>query len=178
MLYGVAGGIAAYMFSRRRLQLTASAPDPAAANLDDLLAPDPADPVQSMDALDQLDLDDLDVDALSMAEGTGEFERATVESSEDTSLDALEPSGGDAGNFYGVHTPHPEGRLLPDDDRAMNDGQNWLEALETSAVENGPLPGEALDSIVDDEDIYELPRPSESEDMPVADRGSGGPAGI
>jgi hypothetical protein len=183
MMFGVAGGIAAYMFSRRR------PPAPESASDEQLLAPDPEDPVQSMDALDQVDLDDLDVDALSMAEGTGEIERATVESSleerameldtpEDTTLDAIEQSASDVGDLYGVHTPRAADRVHPDDDQAMEDGQNWIEALETSAAENGPMPEESLESIVDDEDIYAAPHPSDSEDTPVADRGSGGPAGI
>lgn len=182
MMFGVAGGIAAYMFGRRRTQASVSTPP----SVDELLAPDPADPVQSMDALDQLDLDDLDVDALSLAEGTGEYERASVESSiessldtpEDTNLDAIEQASSDVGDLYGVHTPRAADRVHPDDDQAMNEGQTWIEALETSAAENGPLPEEPLESILDDEDVYAAPHPSDSEDTPVADRGSGGPAGI
>ncbi len=119
MLFGVASGVAAYMFSRRRPQAAAATP-PAV----DELVPDQADPVQSMDALDQLDLVDLDVDALSLAEGTGEFERA-----------AVEPS--------------------------LEDGQSWTEALETSAAENGPLPDESLESLVDGgQDLYGARYPS------------------
>ncbi len=171
MLIGVGGGIAAYLFGRRR--------HPGApTRTEDLLAPDPADPVQSMDALDQLDLDDLDVDALSMAEGTGEFERATLDSPADTTLDASGQSSSEVGDLYGVHTPRALDRAHPDDDAAMDEGQNWIEALETSAAENGPLPEEPLDSIVDDDDVYGAPHPSDSDDTPVADRGSGGPAGI
>ena len=184
MMYGVAGGIAAYMFSRRP-QAVAKMPP----SVDELLASDPADPLQSMDALDQVDLDDLDVDALSMAEGTGSFERATMESSlegaameleglEDPTLDSIEQSASDVGDLYGVHTPRAMDRVHPDDDQAMEDGQNWIEALETSAAENGPLPEQSLESIVDDDDIYGAPHPSDSDDTPVADRGSGGPAGI
>lgn len=184
MLLGVGGGIAAYMFGRKRLQ---AAPIPT--TVDELLAPDPSDPLQSMDALDQVDLADLDVDALSLAEGTGELERAVVESSleesameldapEDTTMEGLEQGARDVGDLYGVHTPRAEDREHPDDDEAMNEGQNWIEALETSAAENGPMPEEPLESIVDDEDVYSAPHPSDSEDTPVADRGSGGPAGI
>ena len=184
MLLGVGGGIAAYMFGRKR-PLTAPLP----ATVDERLAPDPADPVQSMDALDQVDLADLDVDALSLAEGTGEFERAVVESSleesameldapEDTTMEGLERGAHDVGDLYGVHTPRAADPKLPDDDEAMNDGQNWIEALETSAAENGPIPEESLESIIDDEDVFSAPHPSDSDDTPVADRGSGGPAGI
>jgi len=185
MLLGVGGGIAAYLFGRTRSQEAAPPP----TSVDDLLAPDPADPVQSMDALDQVDLADLDVDTLSMAEGSGELAGATVESSleeaameldtpEDTTMEAVEQGARDVGDLYGVHTPRAADRAHPDDDQAMNDGQNWIEALETSAAENGPLPEEPLESIVDDEDVYSAPHPSDSEDTPVADRGSGGPAGI
>ena len=66
----------------------------------------------------------------------------------------------------------------PDDDRAMDAGQNWVEALETSAAENGPLPEQPLDNILDDEDLYAAAQTSDSDDIPVADRGSGGPGGI
>lgn len=177
MLLGLGGGIAAYMFSRRHQQSTPP-------TRSDLFAPDPADPVQSMDALDQVDLDDLDVDALSMAEGTGEIERATLESSlEESAMELDAPEGfdqasGDVGNLYGVPTRRAEDRLHPDDDRAMAEGQNWIEALETSAAENGPVPEQPIDASVDDEDFYGAPPPSDSEDTPVADRGSGGPGGI
>lgn len=185
MLLGVGGGIAAYMFGRKRPHEVAPTP----TTVDDLLAPDPADPVQSMDALDQVDLADLDVDALSVAEGTGELAGATVESSvdesamevdmpEDTTMEGYEQGARDVGDLYGVHTPRAADRAHPDDDQAMGDGQTWLEALETSAAENGPLPEEPLESIVDDEDVYSAPHPSDSDDTPVADRGSGGPAGI
>ena len=167
MVYGVAGGIAAYMFSRRRRQAVAAAP-----SVNELLAPDPADPVQSMDALDQVDLDDLDVDALSMAEGTGQYERASLESAYE------EPEASEVGDLYAVPEPRGEDRLYPDDDQAMNEGQNWIEALETSAAENGPLPGQSVASLVDDEDGFGARHASDSEDTPVADRGSGGPAGI
>lgn len=171
MLLGVGSGIAAYMFGKRRPQTAVTTPPTAS----ELFAPDPADPVQSMDALDQVDLSDLDVDALSMAEGTGEF--ASIEP-EEGSLDEIEQSASDVGDLYGVHTPHALDTMHPDDDVAMNDGQNWVEALATSSVEYGPQPEETLASIVDDEDIFAAPHASDGNDTPVADRGSGGPAGI
>jgi len=67
---------------------------------------------------------------------------------------------------------------FPDDDRAFDEGQNWVEALETSAVENGPEPELPLDELVDDEDVYRPPHASDARDLPVADRGSGGVRGL
>jgi hypothetical protein len=66
---------------------------------------------------------------------------------------------------------------VSDDDRAVADGQNWIEALETSAIENGATPGRPLDDIVDDEEILRPPHRSSRRDTPVADLGSGGRRG-
>ncbi len=53
---------------------------------------------------------------------------------------------------------------------AIEEGQTWFEALETRAAEIGAAPGRDL--VMDDsEDV-------DSRDLPVADRGSGGPGGI
>jgi hypothetical protein len=85
---------------------------------------------------------------------------------------------GDVGDLYGVHTPVANDRVHPDDDRAFVDGQNWLEALETSAIENGAESERPLDDIVDDEDILRAPHHTSRRDTPVADLGSGGRRGL
>jgi hypothetical protein len=84
----------------------------------------------------------------------------------------------DAGELYGVHTPPALDRDHPDDDRAFDEGQNWVEALETSAIEYGPEPERTLDDIVDDEDMLSPPHSSDVRDRPVADHGSGGRRGL
>jgi hypothetical protein len=89
---------------------------------------------------------------------------------------ATEPR--DAGDLYGAHTPAAVDRVHPDDDHAMADGQSWLEALETSAIENGAEPERELDDLVDDEDLLRAPHPADRRDTPVADHGSGGRRGL
>ena len=87
---------------------------------------DPADSVQDVDVLDAVDpLDDLDVDAMSMI---------------DRDVD--------------VEGTSDNGVFAEDDDVAMREGQNWVEALETSAAEDGPQPEQPLDAVFDDEDLY------------------------
>jgi hypothetical protein len=81
----------------------------------------------------------------------------------------------DEGDLYGVHTPIASDRRIPDDDRAFEGGQNWIEALEESAAEGGPLPEHELDVV--DEDDNEHPH-TETKDRPIADLGSGGRGGM
>jgi hypothetical protein len=67
----------------------------------------------------------------------------------------------------------------PDDDVAMKAGQNWVEALETDAIEDGFEPEKPL-RITDDtgaeHSTHDLS--ASDDDIPVADRGAGGPGGI
>jgi hypothetical protein len=84
----------------------------------------------------------------------------------------------DAGDLYGGHTPAAVDRSHPDDDRAFDEGQNWIEALETSAIENGAEPEIELDEIIDDEDVLSPPHASDTRDTPVADHGAGGSRGL
>ncbi len=53
-----------------------------------------------------------------------------------------------------------------------DEGQNWLEALETSTAENGPAGTAAIDDVHDTEADAR-----KHGDEPPADHGSGGPAG-
>jgi len=172
MWLGVGGvGILALMNSSRR---RAPAADP--------MAPDPADSVQDPDMVEPLDpLDnDLDVDAMSMIDRSVDVEGTGYSASGDESLvdDMDEESVPGTGDLYGVHTPREDDRVYPDDDTAMEDGQNWIEALETRAAENGPRPEQSLDPITDDEALYAPPHAVDSDEVPVADLGSGGPAGM
>lgn len=118
--------------------------------------PDPADPVQSL---------------------YSEDDPATeLDTPSETTLDTVNETLADTGDLYGIHTPPAEDKTHPDDDVAMRDGQNWLEALQTDSVEGGTEPERELD-MVDDADIDRAPHASDTRDTPVADRGSGGPAG-
>lgn len=167
-------------------------------------ASDPRDPVQGFDQVAELQVMPLDVDALSQEDVEAAQDLAGLESAidersiadlaeidglqviderSDAELDAVieliaPPRPRDAGELYGAHTPPALDREHPDDDRAFDDGQNWVEALETSAIENGPGPERALDDVVDDEDILRPPHRSDVRDRPIADHGSGGRRGL
>jgi hypothetical protein len=80
-----------------------------------------------------------------------------------------------SGELYGVHTPSAVDHELPDGDASFDEGENWIEALEASAIENGPEPERELD-IVDEDDLTSPP--TDTRDIPVADRGSAGPRGL
>lgn len=161
-------------------------------------ASDPRDPVQGLDEVIELQVTPLEVDVLSNEdieaaqdlagleaeiEEIGEIEEIEEIAREDdaaTELVEVEvvAASRDAGDLYGAHTPVAVDRELPDDDHANNEGQNWIEALETSAIENGAEPERELDAIVDDEDVLRPPHASHTRDTPVADLGSGGRRGL
>jgi hypothetical protein len=150
----------------------------------DSFASDPGDPVQGFDEASELQVMPLEVDAQSMGDSEAAQDLAGLESEVDQI--ALDDAQGpamvevvrDAGELYGVHTPAAVDRDHSDDDRAMADGQNWIEALETSAIENGAEPERELDDLIDDEDVLRPPHPSDLRDIPVADHGSGGCRGL
>jgi hypothetical protein len=152
-------------------------------------AADPGDPVQSLDETVELGGDPLAVDAMSLADIESAQDLAALEIEVDriagqddvqvemVSLDDLEIAR-DGGDLYGVHTPAAVDRVHPDDDVAFVHGQNWVEALETSAIENGAEPEQELSEIADDEDLFRVPHASLSRDTPIADFGSGGRRGL
>lgn len=166
--------------------------------------PDPADPLQRFfEEAPELGATPLDVDAVSQADIAAAEDLAILEddldetADRDTAViaradaderavvaeaDADEPDprahDRDAGDLYGAHTPPAQDRDHPDDDRAFDDGQSWLEALETSSTELGPEPERELDDVVDDEDVWSPPHRSDTRDRPVADHGSGGRPGL
>lgn len=82
----------------------------------------------------------------------------------------------DTGDLYGVHIVAAEDPHHPDDDVAMQDGNNWLEALAADSVEGGPRPEQEVD-IDEDDEIALAGHKTDTNDTPVADRGAGGPAG-
>jgi hypothetical protein len=109
-----------------------------------------------------------------------EAEPGTVDAVIELEEDEIEErhARGDDGDLYGAHTPPAADRTHPDNDRSFDEGQNWLEALETSAAESGAEPERELDDIVDDEDVLRPPHPAASRDTPVADHGAGGRRGL
>jgi hypothetical protein len=165
--------------------------------------PDPTDPLQRLDEAPELEVTPLSVDAVSAADLAAADDLAILEGdldeiadrdtavivraeadetaviSEALACDGEEPAHErDAGDLYGAHTPAAQDRDHPDNDRAFEVGENWLEALEASAAENGPEPERGLDEVVDDEDVLHPPHASDTRDRPVADHGSGGRAGL
>ena len=167
------------------------------------LRPDPTDPLQRLDEAPELAVAPLDVDAVSLADAVAAEDLAILEDdldatadhdteviaaagadetaviSEAVACDLTEPPRPrDAGDLYGAHTPPAQDPEHPDEDRAFDQGENWLEALEASAAENGPEPERELDDVVDDEDVLHPPHASDTRDRPVADHGSGGRAGL
>jgi hypothetical protein len=155
------------------------------ADLDpERLPNDPTDPLQGVDEVAELRVVPLAVDAQPEIEALADEDLAVYESELEDVVDAElvidDPDApvGDVGDLYGAHTPPAADREHPDGDRSFDEGQNWLEALETSATEYGPVPEKELDDIVDDEDVYGPPHASDTRDRPVADRGSGGRGGL
>ena len=166
------------------------------------LRPDLTDPLQRFDEVPELEVTPLEVDAVSADDVAAAEDLAILEDSldetadrdiaviaaadadetaviSDAVADLAEPvHERDTGDLYGAHTPPAQDRDHPDDDRAFDQGENWLEALEASAAENGPEPERGLDDIVDDEDVLQPPHPSDTRDRPVADHGSGGRPGL
>lgn len=82
-----------------------------------------------------------------------------------------------SGELYDVHLATAVDRELPDEDRAADEGESWLEHLEASTAELGPEPERVVDPI-DESDLHAGHRKTDRRDTPVADLGSGGPRGL
>ncbi len=178
------GGAVALVLGKRRSARRAGEPNVIPNSMDI----DPADPVQGFDEASAMHLSELDVDARVTADfevaqdlaglDDVDYDASAVEldTPSQTDVDAIAGSiTGDDGDLYGVHTPRAVDRNLPDGDSSFDDGENWVESLQASAVENGAEPEREID--VADE-IYDPPHPTDTRDIPVADRGSGGPRGL
>jgi hypothetical protein len=84
----------------------------------------------------------------------------------------------ETGELYGQAIA-PTGDIDDDGKRGIqeydeDDGQNWLEALEQSAAENGPAGAAAITSVHGTEADDERP----DKDDPPADHGAGGSGGL
>jgi hypothetical protein len=92
----------------------------------------------------------------------------------DSSVDVADVAR-DTGDLYGVHTIPAVDRTHLDNDASFDEGQNWLEALETDSVEFGAEPERPLDM---SDDLGAPGHKGDTKDTPVADRGAGGPGGL
>jgi hypothetical protein len=162
---------------------------------------DPEDPAQLLDDAGQFSIVDLGVEAQPAAEADAELEAAMMiahaddgqeqsevdedavelDTPDQTTADAYVEAEEDVGELYGVHTPNAEDRDLektPDQEQFVDSeqGENWLETLGKNATEYGAEVEREVD-IVDDSDEHRGHHKTDQRDRPVADKGSGGPAG-
>lgn len=130
------------------------------------------------------DLEVIDADILAEDLGPSEIRQDLHRPSNDidwrASIDVdqlavADPAHGDAGELYGAHIVPAANTDLPNNDTSFNEGENWIESLEHTAAEDGPVPERELD-MMDTED--EPPHRTDRRDIPVADRGSAGPRGL
>ena len=118
--------------------------------------------------------------AYSARRRRGEPARRAVPAGADlgTTPDELDPTalGGvdDESEPFVVTAAEPE---LPDVDLAFEEGETWLEHLEATSAEMGPGPGRPLD-MRDESERGRGRHKAATSDIPVADRGSGGPRGL
>ena len=167
---------------------------------------DPEDPAQLLDDVGQFSIVDLggieaqptaeadaDLDAAVMMAHSGEgldedseVDEASVEldTPDATTADAYVDAEEDTGELYGVHTPRAEDRDLDKtaDQEELVDaelGEHWFESLGKKSAEYGAEVEREVD-VVDDSDEHREHRghhKTDTRDRPVADKGSGGPAG-
>jgi hypothetical protein len=137
---------------------------------------------QDLDVIEDVDI--IDADLLVQDLGPSDVRADLHKPSDDVdwraSPDAdpvavAEGPSGDAGELYGVHVVPAANTDLPNNDTSFNEGENWIEALEHTAAEDGPAPERELD-LMDTQD--EPPHHTDHRDIPVADRGSAGPRGL
>jgi len=153
---------------------------------DVIINADPGDPVQGLDEAVPFHDEDLEVDAqtivdIAIAQDLAELE---VEPSDLEVEVPIPPTSSvherarglkGSGELYGLHFPPALDHDLPDDTAANAKGESWIEALGASATEHGAAVERQID-IVDEQDLDSPP--TDTRDIPVADRGSGGPRGL
>lgn len=163
--------------SPRKVPLTSTMPPP-----------DPTDPVQTLDETQDFHLEPLDVEVAPEAERQEDVDAALdLSEADDGVADQVDPydartaDAEDTGELYGGHiTPAdaPERGAGPEHGQyAESDlGENWLETLEADAAEGGPVAEREVHA--NDDQDHDVHHGDESGDRPVADKGSGGPAGL
>lgn len=148
--------------------------------------PDPTDPVQTLDETQDFHLEPLEVEVQPGAEQQEDIDaaldlsEADDDADQDDTYEARTADAEDTGELYGGHITRadaPEHGAGPDGGEYAESelGENWLETLEADAVEGGPAAELEVDAN-DDQDTVQ--KGSEGGDRPVADKGSGGPAGM
>ena len=171
------GGVATAVLAGRALRRRRDRPLPAPFMEIDRI--DPNDPVQGFDEATGFYIETLDVDAQAAADAEAAADLAALESELDEEPVTYEqpvPRLGDAGDLYGVHVPPAVDRQLLDDDRAFEQGENWLEHMQATFSENGPEPERPVDP--DDDSDHNGHHSTDTRDTPVADRGSAGRRGL
>jgi hypothetical protein len=164
--------------TQRAMREASELPQPSIVDLD------PEDPSQLLDDAGQYQIVDLEVEAQPQAEADAELDAAVeatseVDTPQDTTADAYAEEADDTGELYGIHTPRAADRDLDktaDQEEFVdsNEGETWLETLGKKSAEGGAEAEEELD-VIDDADGHHS---TESGDRPVADKGSGGDAGL
>jgi hypothetical protein len=154
----------------------------------------PNDPTQlddagqfSIIAEDELDPDvdpavDLDVDAEPQAEADAELD-AAIATTADEYAETDQTDIGDVGDLYGVHVPAATDADLDQsaDGESYQDanlGEHVFETLEKKMAEGGTANPEEDVEFEDDSDPLGGHHKSDRRDLPVADKGSGGPGGL
>jgi hypothetical protein len=155
------------------LDLEAQPSAEAAADLDVALA-DSAGEAGAVHALDDFDDDDVVSEV--------DDDASELDTPAQTTADAYTEASDDTGELYGVHVPAMADRDLDvtDDGESFQDaelGEHVFETLEKKATEIGAEPERTVD-VVDNSEGDRGHGSSDRRDRPVADKGSGGPAGV
>lgn len=143
---------------------------------------DPEDPSQLLDEAGQFGIVDMNVEAQPHAEADADLDAAVATSADDYT-DVMDSTDvGDAGDLYGIRIPPANDRELDvsADRESFSDsalGEHAFETLEKKMAEGGAKPEVELD-IEDDSDDHRGHHASDRRDRPVADKGSGGKAGL
>jgi hypothetical protein len=170
--------------ARTQANPSGTLPRPSIADLD------PSDPTQELDEVGEFTIE-LAVEAQPAAEALEDFDTASEESDAEAYEDdpaacdeaEAKDDARDTGELYGVHVPpatDPAISAGPDhggfEDADL--GEDFFESLEEHAAELGAAPEHELDIVDDSDHDHAGHHKTDTRDRPVADKGSGGPAGV
>jgi hypothetical protein len=162
---------------RRAMREASGLPQPSIVDVD------PEDPAQLLDDADQYSIIDLDVDAEPQAEADAELDAAVATTADDYT-DLIDSTDiGDAGDLYGVHVPAAAdaGMDVNADRESFKDselGEHVFETLQKKMAESGTADPEEDIEFEDDSDELRGHSKTDRRDRAIADKGSGGPAGM
>jgi hypothetical protein len=163
--------------ARRAMREASELPQPSIVDVD------PEDPAQLLDDAEQYSVIDLEVDAEPQAEAEAELDAAVATTADDYT-DIIDSTDiGDVGDLYGVHVPaaaDPGTDVNPDRESFKDAelGEHVFETLQKKMAEGGTANPEEDVEFEDDSDDQRGHSKSDRRDRPVADKGSGGPAGL